>query len=153
MHRSLVKVAGTTLGAVVLAGCTSPNTYQPEGNDMQHAVYAGKAAYPYDSHSEMAPHLFCTVAAGAPGTPSPIITIYNAGDESYDEFELWVNKLYTLHVKKLEAKSQLSFNPKDLYNAAASSLVDAPANSITTVEIYISSTGKLLTAQGPILPR
>ena len=145
MQRHLAKLAAAILAPVLLTGCFSSG-YQPNANDMQLAVYAGKAAYPYDTKSEFAPHLFATVA------PDATITLYNAGDESYSEFELWVNKLYTLHVAKLDARSITPIAPKYLFNSKAENLVNAPANTINTIQIFIPSTSKLLDVQGPILP-
>jgi len=145
MQRNFAKSAAAILAPILLTGCFSSG-YQPNANDMQLAVYAGKAAYPYETKSEFAPHLFATVA------PDATITLYNAGDESYSEFEVWVNKLYTLHVDKLDARSIKAIAPKYFFNSKAETLVNAPANTINLVQIYVSSTGKLLDVQGPILP-
>jgi predicted small secreted protein len=145
MNRTIAKAAAAVLASIVLTGCGGSNTYQPAGTDIEHAVYAGKANYPYDSHSELGVHIFATVA------PDATITLYNAGDESYADFELWVNKLYTLHMKKLDAKSTVSIAPKDVYNTSASNLVNMPASTITNIQMYVGSSQKLIDVQGPIV--
>jgi hypothetical protein len=146
MQRHFAKFAVTALAPLFLTGCMFNSGYQPNATDMQLAVYAGKAAYPYDVKSEVNPHLFATVA------PDATITLFNAGDESYSEFELWVNKSFTLHVAKLDARSNTPIAPKYLYNSHSDTLVNAPANTINTVQIYLPSTGKLWDVQGPIIP-
>ena len=145
MQRHLAKLAAASLTPILLTGCFS-NGYQPNADPMQLAVYAGKANYPYEVHSEFAPHLFATVA------PDATITLYNAGDEPLTDFELWVNKLYTLHVDKLDSRSSKAIDPKFIYNSKAENLVNAPANTLTTIQIYLPVAGKLLDVQGPIIP-
>jgi hypothetical protein len=145
MDRKLFGLLGMGLGVIALSGCT-PTTYQPPGSDMEHVAYAAKAGYPYDTKSEKAVDVFCRVM------PDATIILDNASDQPYSEFEVWVNKSYTLHVAKLDAKSEISLNPKDLYNRSAGNLINAPASSITTVQLYVGSTSKLLDVAGPILP-
>jgi hypothetical protein len=145
MQRHLAKLAAIALAPVLLTGCFSSG-YQPNANDMQLAVYAGKAAYPYDVPSQEAPDVFATVA------PDATITLYNAGDQPFNNFEVWVNKLYTLHVDKLDAKSIIPINPKYFYNKNAETLVNAPANTINTIQIFVASNAKLWTVKGPIIP-
>ncbi len=146
MKREIVKIVAASFAPLLLVGCnTGGGTYQTNASDVSLAQYAGKANYPYDAKSEPAVHLFSTIA------PDTKITLYNAGDESYSEFEIWVNKLYTLHVRKLEAKSMVVLDPKDLYNSkVAETLAGAPPSTINTIQIFTD--GRLLDVQGPILP-
>ncbi len=141
MNRVLSVLAPVALS--LLAGCAS-GTYQTNASPTQLSAYAGQASYPYDLHSEQAPHLFAMVA------PDATVTIYNAGDESYSNFELWVNKSFTLHVDKLAARSSQAFAPDVLFNKSGTNLVNAPASSISTIQVYIE--GKLWDVQGPIVP-
>ncbi len=145
MNRNLFSLLGTSLVMMTLAGCAGSGTYQPAGSDMEHVAYAAKAGYPYDSKSEPAPNVYCRVM------PDATIILDNASDAAYSEFEVWVNKSYTLHVTKLDAKSEVALNPKDLYNRSAGNLVGAPASSINTVQLYVGSNAKLLDVAGPIL--
>lgn len=145
MDRKFFGLLGMGLGVAALSGC-APTTYQPPGSDMEHVAYAAKAGYPYDTKSEKAMDVYCRVM------PDATIILDNASDTPYTEFEVWVNKSYTLHVAKLDAKSEISLNPKDLYNRSAGNLVNAPASSINSVQLFVGSTGKLLDVAGPILP-
>jgi hypothetical protein len=144
MRKALLTVAATTLAATVLGGCAGGNTYQPNASDTQLSAYAGQASYPYDAHSELAVNLFCTVA------PDATITLYNAADHPYTGFEVWVNKSYTLHVEKLDSKSNVALPPAKIFNKSGSNLAGVPASSIASVQIYAD--GKLLDVQGPIMP-
>jgi hypothetical protein len=144
MRKLILTGAVTTLAAFFLGGCTGGNTYNPNASDTQLSAYAGQASYPYDAHSDTAVHLFCTVA------PDATITLYNAGDQPYNGFEVWVNKSYTLHVEKLDSKSNVALPPNKIFNKSGSNLAGVPANSIATVQIFAD--GKLMDVQGPIIP-
>jgi hypothetical protein len=92
MNRRIATVGTAVLAAALLAGCTP--TYQTKATDTQLSAYAGQAVYPTALTSTQAAHVFCSVADDGK------ITLYNAGDEVFSSFELWVNRLYTLHVDK-----------------------------------------------------
>ncbi len=144
MRRTLAKLAAVAIPPILLIGCMPANTYQTNASDVSLAQYAGKANYPYDVTNEKSENLFATVA------PDAKITVYNTGDESYADFEIWVNKLYTLHVRKLEARSDVTLDPKDLYNTkVAETLVGAPASTINIIQIFTN--GKLLDVRGPVI--
>ena len=143
MKKFAMTLATTALTASTLIGCGS-NTYQPKASDTELSAYAGKSKYPYDARPEMAPHIFAVVSSDS------TIMIYNAGDESYMNFEIWVNKIFTLHVDKLDARSNIAISPNTLFNSNGSNMGGAPANSITSVQVY--NRDKLWDVQGPILP-
>jgi len=148
MNRLIVKLAALTIAPVLFTGCVSGNsTYQPQATDMQLAVYAGQANYPYDTAAEMAPHIFASIA------PDSTITLWNAGADPVNSFELWVNKLYTIHVEKLDGGSAVSIAPGTVFNKKAEMLKDVPPKSLTTIQIYVPATQKLWDVQGPILPK
>ncbi len=138
----IVKHLCLALSAIVMAGCAS-SSYDPKAADTQLASYAGQAVFPSKLTAVESPHIFCSVA------PDATITLYNAGDDAYNGFELWVNGLYTLHVEKLDARDEVTIDPKTLYNKVGANLQGVPANSINTVQIYYQD--KLYTIQGPII--
>lgn len=141
--RNLNMLSSVVLALVPLVGCSS-NTYKPNAADTALSAYAGQAVYPEKMQAEMSPHLFATVA------PDSTITLYNAADTPLSSFELWVNKTYTLHVEKMEAKTALPFDAGTLYNKTGMNLKTIPSNQIA--EIQILSQDKLWDVQGPIMP-
>ena len=143
MNQRIGKFAIAVVSAALLSAC-APTTYQTNATDTRLAAYAGQATYPASITSTQSPHMFCLVA------PDATITIYNAGDESCSNFELWVNQLYTLHVDKMDARSTLAIDPATLYNKTGSNLKGVPATSINSVQILVD--GKLMDVQGPIIP-
>jgi hypothetical protein len=142
MNYRIAKLATALLASALIAGCAG--TYQTNATDTQLSAYAGQAVYPTTVSSTQSLHVFCTV--GNDGT----ITLYNAGDEIYSNFELWINRLYTLHIDKLDARTTLAVDPATIYNKTGVNLKGVPANSFNLIQIY--SQGKLQDVQGPILP-
>jgi hypothetical protein len=134
----------STIASSAMMGCAS-NTYQPQATDTGLAAAAGKATYPYNAQAQLAEHIFATVA------PDATITIYNAGDESYVNLVLWVNKTYSLQVPKLDARDKIAIAPATLFNSTGSNMGGAPASSITKVQIFEND--KLWDVQGPIVPK
>ena len=142
MNQRIGKLVITGLSAALLVGCAA--TYKPSASDTQLASYAGAAVYPREITAVQAPHLFCSIA------PDATITIYNAGDESYSNFEIWINQMYTLHIEKLDARSTIAIDPATVYNKSGSNLKGVPAASINAVQVFMQD--KLWDVQGPILP-
>jgi len=89
--------------------------------------------------------VFCIVS------PDATITIWNAGDDAFNGFEVWVNQMYTLHVDKLDARDNVVLDPATIYNRTGANLKGVPATSINMVQIF--EQGKLWTVQGPCIPR
>jgi hypothetical protein len=143
VNQRIGKISIAVISAALLCGC-APTTYQTNATDTHLAAYAGQANYPTQLTATQTPHMFCTVA------PDATITIYNAGDESCSNFELWVNQLYTLHIEKMDARSTLALDPGTIYNKTGVNLKGVPATSINMVQIVLD--GKLLDVQGPIVP-
>jgi hypothetical protein len=142
MKKSVMKSTILGLAAVYLVGCAS-NAYKPTETDTELSAMVAKTPYPYSAHSEMAPHLFATVA------PDATITIYNAGDESYANFQVWVNKTYALQVEKLDARSKIVIAPNTLFNGMGTNMGGATGDSVKNVQIWNKDT--LSDVQGPIL--
>jgi hypothetical protein len=143
MKRNMKTVAAVALASLALAGCGG-NVYKASATDTQLSAYAGQAVYPYNLKAEMAPSVFAVMS------PDATITLYNAGDVPFANFELWVNQMYTLHVDKLDARTTLAISPASLFNKTGVPLTGAPANSITSIQIL--SGDKLWNVQGPIIP-
>jgi len=141
MNRIFLNVAAAALSTAALVGCQA-NTYQPGTTETGLAAYAAKAVYPDKLQAETAPDVFCDI------TPDGTITIYNAGDEAFADFEIWAKQTYTLHVPKLEARSKIMLSPSTFYNNTGSNMGGAPGSSINTIQIY--SNGKLWKVKGPI---
>jgi hypothetical protein len=136
--------------ATLLAGCSlslvgcGSDTYQPQMTETELSSAAGKNPYPYDMKATEAPHVFAEVSGNS------TITIYNAGDDSYVDFTVWVNQTFSLKVDRLEARSKISLAPATFYDNKGSSMGGAPASSISKIRIY--SKERLWDVQGPIVP-
>ena len=141
MNKRIQSAATAFLASAILVGCQA--TYNTKATDTQLSAYAGQAVYPSSVAANQSPHVFCSVADDGK------ITLYNAGDEVYSNFEIWVNRLYTLHVDKLDARSTLVIDPATIYNKTGVNLAGVPSNSINLVQIF--SQEKLWDVQGPII--
>ena len=143
MNRFVPKAAITAISSIILAGCAS-NTYKPKASDTELSATAAKSPYPYSAQSEPAPHIFAVVSPS-----DATITLYNAGDESYVNFQLWVNKTYALQIDKLDARSTVAIAPNTLFNGMGTNMGGASASAITSIQVW--NKDRLYDVQGPII--
>ena len=142
MNRSIIKAAIIAVSAFSLVGCAS-NTYQPNAKDTELAATAAKSPYPYSAHAELSPHVFAVVA------PDATITLFNAGDESFADFQIWVNKTYALQVVKLDARSKIAIAPNTLFNGMGTNMGGATGDAVKNIQIW--NKDSLYDVQGPIV--
>lgn len=141
MNQFAMKSALVVLSGLSLVGCAS-NTYKPNATDTELSATAAKSPYPYSAHAELAPHIFAIVA------PDATITLYNAGDESYANFQIWVNKTYALQIDKLDARSHIAVAPNTLFNGMGSNMGGATADAVKSIQIW--NKDSLYDVQGPV---
>jgi hypothetical protein len=144
MNRYLIKAALIGISTFSLMGCAS-NAYKPTATDTELSSMVAKSPYPYSAHAEQAPHMFAVVA------PDATITIFNAGDESYANFQIWVNKTYALQVEKLDTRGKIVIAPNTLFNGMGTNMGGATADAVKNIQIW--NKDSLYDVQGPIVDR
>jgi hypothetical protein len=148
MKKALLAIAIAALPSAMMIGCSSPDDYHPAAKDTQLAAAAASTQYPANLKAEDYPKLTATV-----NSQTGQLTIHNFDEQkSLDNFDLWVNQAYVLHVNHIEPNSSRTFNPGDLYNSAGNTLSDKPAGSIHQVQIATNDgrESKLYNVQGPM---
>lgn len=143
MNRMIPRVAVVALASITLIGCASSNNeYNPSAKPTQLAAYAASAKYPTTQAHELR-QLTVTV-----DRQNNTITLRNFGVRPLQNFNLWVNGAYVLHVDRLDANGAKTISTGDLFNASGTPLSGMSTDSIRLVQVETSD-GDLWTVQGP----
>lgn len=143
MRRSISALAVTVLGSALLAGCSSPNEYSPSASPTNLSAYAAQAKFPMNAQPKTNADLTSLISSDGSQ-----ITVRNFGPGAMNNFNLWVNQTYVVHVDRLDANSVKVFPTSLFYNSAGNSLSGAGASDIKTIQI-VQSNGDLVNVQGP----
>jgi hypothetical protein len=141
--RRLLSLGIAALGASMMFGCSSNNEFTPGSEPTQLAAYAAKNPYPADKTAKDNLQLTAVVNHSTGN-----ITVRNFGTGPIEDFRLWVNQAYVMHVDRIEPGTSRVFSLSDLYSSGGDSLKDTSPEQIHKVQIQTSE-GKLWNVQGP----
>ena len=132
------------LGAA-LAGCSTPNEYNPPEEPTNLAAYAASNQYPMNTMARDNPHITAVV-----DHKSGEITLRNFDSGPVANFKLWVNQIYVIHVDRIEPNSFKLIKPDDVFNSTGNNMQKVPPDAIQKIQIETAD-GQLWNVQGPQL--